>query len=530
MGNTVSVKERLSVVLRGPRADLIFSTALGLAAFILYLSARNAFYGYDSLFYAEAVELGTAERLLHPHHLLYNPICRLAYGVARLFGYGGGALAPMHVVNALVGGAGAAFAFALCRRLGARRWASALAGAGLATAAAYWANAAGVEVYPLATAAALAALYVAAPAPSREVKAAALAGVAFAGAALAHQLNLLLAPAGLLYMLTAAEGRSKKALAFAVGYAAAFVVGYVAVPAVFLGLGTGPAYAGWFFHFPRMNQWGGMAWGNFSAAVDAFARAFYVNTFWDNVAAPFVKGDARELRVALPLWLAVAFGGGNLLVWLARKPGRGPLVLLGVPLLLYAVFILWWLPSYVNYWVLPAAFVFAAAAVAVSGRKRRWYGVSVLSLALAWLGVTNVNWRDGVKPRADREADPDYRAGLALAAFVPEDALLYLAPYPPLPHARYFGGLKNARTPNWAVNRFGGDGKKASRRIQRLIREELDAGRSVYVGDRAFPGTGGPPLEKLGERLLARGRPAGSYAGADIGETIYVLTPADADF
>lgn len=524
MEKTVSVKERLSAVLRGPRADLIFSAALGLAAFLLYLLARNAFYGYDSLFYAEAVESGTAENLLHPHHVLYNPICRLAYGIARLFGHGS-ALAPMHVVNALVGGAGVAFTFALCRRLGARRWASALAGAGLATAAAYWANAAGVEVYPLATAAAVVALYVAAVARSRGIKAAALAGAAFAGAALAHQLNLLLAPAGLLYLLTAENGPRKKALAFAAGYVATFAVGYVAVPAAVLGLGTPRAYADWFFHFPRMNQWGGMAWGNFPAAADAFARAFYVNSFWDNFAAPFIKGDLRTLRVALPLWLAVAFGGGNLLVWLARKRGRGAPVLLGVPPLLYAVFILWWLPSYVNYWLLPAACVFAAAAVAVSGRGRRWYIVSVSALALAWLGVTNVNWRDGIQPRTKLEADPDYRAGRALAEFIPDDALVYLAPYPPLPHARYFGGLKNARTPNWAVNRFGGDGKKAARRIRKLIRAEFDRGRSVYVGDHAFPGTGGPPLQSLGNHLLGQGRPVGSYAGAGISETIYAVPP-----
>jgi hypothetical protein len=146
------------------------------------------------------------------------------------------------------------------------------------------------------------------------------------------------------------------------------------------------------------------------------------------------------------------------------------------------------------------------------------------------LGVTNVNWRDGIKPHTELEADPDYRAGLALAEFVPGDALLYLAPYPPLPHARYFGGLKNVRTPNWAVNRFGGDGEKAARRIERLIRREFDNGRSVYVGDRAVPGTGGPPLQKLGERLLAQGRPVGSYAGADMSETVYVLTPAAVGF
>ncbi len=535
MGKPDPVKRRINAVLEAardpsPRVDWIMSAALGLAAFILYLSARNAFYGFDSLFYAEAVESGTAERLLHPHHVLYNPICRLAYGVARLFGYGGGALAPMHVVNALVGGAGVAFTFALCRRLGARRWAAALAGAGRATAAAYWSNAAGVEVYPLATAAARVARSVAALVPSRGRKAAALAGVAFAGAALAHQLNLILAPAGLLYILTTENAGRNKALAFAAGYAATFVVGYVAVPAARLGLGTGPAYADWFFHFPRMNQWGGLSWGNVAPAADAFARAFYVNTFWDNFAAPFIGGDIRHLRVALPLWLAVAFGGGNLLFWWARKPGRGALVLLGVPLLLYAVFILWWLPSYVNYWLLPAACVLAAAAVAVSRRKRRWYRISVLALAFAWLRVTNVNWRGGIKPHTELEADPDYRAGLALAEFVPDDALLYLAPYPPLPHARYFGGLKNARPPNWAVNRFGGDGEKAARRRERLIRREFDNGRSVYVGDRAFPGTGGPPLQKLGERLLAKGRPVGSYAGADMSETVYVLTPADAGF
>jgi hypothetical protein len=430
----------------------------------------------------------------------------------------------------LAGGAGVAFAFALCRRLGAKRWASVLAGVSLATAAGYWSNAAGIEVYPLPTAAALAALYVIVLVPSRGIKAAAWAGVAFAGAALAHELNLLLAPVGLIYVLTTGDGRGKKALAFAAGYVATFAVGYVAVPAAFLGLGTPSAYADWFFHFPRMNQWGRLTGGSIPAAADTLARAFYVNTFWDNFLAPLIKGDLRTLRVALPLWLAVAFGGGNILAWLLRKKKRGErgaLLLLGVTPLLYALSILWWLPSHIGYWLLPTACIFTATAVAVSERGRRWYIVSLSALALAWLGVTNVNWREGIKPHTDVAAEPDYQAGLALAELVPEDALLYIAPYAALPHARYFGGLKNVRTPNWAVNRFGGNGKPAARRIRKLIRGEFDAGRSVYVGDRAFPGNGGPPLQRLGNELLEMGQPVGSYKSAGISETIYVIRPTD---
>ena len=529
------VKPRPGAVLRaardaGPRADWILGVALGLAAFVLYLSARNVFYGFDSLFYAEAVESGTAERLLHPHHLLYNPICWLAYAGARLLGYGGRALAPMHVVNAAAGGAGAAFMFALCRGVGARRWPALWAGAALATAAAYWENAAGVEVYTLGTAGALAALSAATRVPSRGMKAAALAGAAAAGAALAHQLNLLLAPAAFIYVLTTGNARRGKTLAFAAGYAATFIVGYVAVPAALLGLETPRAYADWFFHLALMNQWGGLSRASFVPGAAAFARAFYVDAFGDNFAAPFIKADVRLLRVALPLWLAVAFCGANLLLWLRRGPRRRALTLLGIPLLLYAGFILWWLPSYVGYWLLPAACFLGVVAVAVSGGGRRWYGISLLALALAWLGVTNVNWRNGLRPRGRLAANADYRAGVALAAFVPRGALVYVAPFPPLPHARYFGHLTNARTPNWAVNKYGGDGKKAARRLEKLIRRELDGGRSVYVGDHAFPGTGGPPLRDLGERLLVKGRPVGSYAGAGISETIYEVTPAASDF
>jgi hypothetical protein len=531
MNKTDQVKRRLRAAGdAGPRVDWILGAALGLAAVVLYLSARNVFYSFDPLFYAEAVELGTADRLLHPHHLLYNPICRLAYGGARFLGYGGRALAPMHVVNALAGGAGVAFMFALCRRLGARRWASLWAAVGVATAAAYWASAAGVEVYTLGTAAALAALYAATQVPSRGKKAAALAGAAFAGAALTHQLNLLLAPAGFIYVLITGNAGRKKALAFAGGYAAAFAVGYVAVPAALLGLETPRAYADWFFAFKLFNRWGGLSWGNFVPGANAFARAFYADAFGDNFAAPVIKTDIRHLRVALPLWLAVAFCGANLLLWLTRRPGRGALILLGLPLLLYVGFILWWLPAYDNYWLLPAACFLGVVAVAASGRERRWYGVSILALAVAWLGITNVNWRRVIKPHTHLEANADYRAGVALAELVPRDALVYLAPYPPMPHARYFGGLKNVRTPNWAVNRYAGDSEKAARRIERLMRREWDNGRPVYVGDRAFPGIGGPPLRTLGERLIRQGHPVGSYVGNGVSEIIYAVPPGASVF
>jgi hypothetical protein len=431
----------------------------------------------------------------------------------------------MHVVNALAGGAGVAAFFMLCRRSGATRPMSLLGAFALATAADFWANAAGVEVYTLATAAAFAALYVAVRAPSPGAKGAALAGAAFAGAALFHQLNLLLAPVGLLIYLAAGPGRGRRVLAFAAGYAAVMAIGYVLVPAAFLQLGSAGAYGDWFFHFYRMNRWGAFAAGNLAAAAEAFRSVFYADAFWDNVTAPFAKADPRHLRVALPLWLVVVFGAANLALWLAGGPRRRALVTLGVPFLLYTAFILWWLPGYVSYWLVPAACLVGGVAVAASGRGRRWYVVSLVALALGWLGMANANWRDGIKPRTRLQASPDYRAATALAGFVPPEALTYLAPTAALPHARYFGGLTNARAPSWAVNRFGGDGKKAARRLARLIQQEWDRGRPVYVGDLAFRGLGGPPMRELGEHLLARGRPVGSYTGASLSETVYVVPP-----
>ncbi len=529
MGKPGRVKERFNAVLRGPRADLIFSAALGAAAAALYLIARCTFYNFDALSAAEAVEVAPFLELFHPHHLLYDPVCRLAYAGARLFGYGGRALGPMHVVSAVAGGVGASLLFLLCRTLGANRLPALGAGLVLASASAYWLVAAGVENGVFGAAAALAALYAAANVPRGNVKGAALAGVAAAASALCHQINFLLGPAAFLYILTTGTARKKKALAFAAAFVAGAVLLYGLAPAALLGLRTPTAYADWFLCYARRGSWGGFAWGNFALAGDGLARAFYVNSFADNVAAPFARGDVRLLRFALPLWLAVAAAGATLARWLVRSR-RGPLTLLGVTFLTYGLFVLWWLPGHADYWLLPAACLAGAVAVAVSESGKRWRRVSFAALAVGWAGIAASNWRDGVKPRLHPEANPDYQAGVTLSRLVPPDGLCYLASSDALMYSRYFGGLKSARTPKWAVNRFDGDDKKAARRIRKLVRCELKNGRPVYVGDRAFPGTGGPPLEELGERLLARGRPVGSYEGAVISETIYVLTPAAADF
>ncbi|UCH79028.1 MAG: hypothetical protein JSU81_03505 [Candidatus Coatesbacteria bacterium] len=528
MEGTSSFKRLLNAVLQvardpRPRLDWIMGAALGLAALLLYLSARNVFYGFDALLYAEAVERGSAERLLHPHHLLYNPLCRVAYDLGRLLGYGGRALTPMHVVNALAGGAGVFLIFTLCRRLGAGRLASLGAGAALATAAAYWSTAAGVATHLPGMAMALAALYAAAVTRASAVRAA-VAGAVCAGAALFDQINLLLAPPVAAYLFFSGPAPRRRLTGFAVAYAAAFAVGYVFVPVTFLKMAALAAYVDWFFYYARLDRWGILSVGNVLPGADAFARVFYVNAFWDNATAPFVEGDLRHLRVALPLWLAVVICGWNLLLWFGRGPGRRALILLGPTFFLYACFTLWWVSDYIDLWLVPAGCLLVAVALAVSNR-RQGRGISFLALSLAWLGIVNVNWRDGIEPRTELRANADYRAAATLAATVPRNALTYLAPTPVLTYARYFNGMTKARTPNWALSESDGDSEEAARRLEALMRGEWDCGRRIYVGDRAFPGLGGPPFRALGERLLRRGRPVGSYAGAVISETIYAVPP-----
>jgi hypothetical protein len=527
------IVERLGAAARsardaGPRFDWALSLGLGLAACALYLAARYVFYGYDALAYAEAVERAPLAQLLHPHHLLYDPLCRVVFACAGALGYTGRALGPMHVVSAAAGGVGAASLYLLARTLGAGRLAALLAGAALATAAGYWRNAASIDVYVLAAAAALAALYVAAKVPAGSAKTAALAGGILALAALFHQINFLLVPAAITYALTAGKGRRAKALALGAAFAAGVLAAYVAAPAVLLGLKTPASYADWFFFYARMNRWGGLSPHNALAAADGLARVFYVNTMWDNFIAPFAKGNARYLRVALPLWLAAFVGGANLIAWVIRGPARRGFILVGVAFLTYAAFVFWWLPSHLDYWLVPAACLLAALAVAVSTRRRAW--ISLVALTLAWAGISNVNWRDGIKPGLHLADSPHYRAAMVLAGFVPRDAPCFLASSKVITHARYFGGLTRAQTPNWAVNALAGDEETAAHRIEESIRRELNGGGTVYVGERAFPGIGGPAIAALGERLLRCGRPVGRYEGAEVSETIYVIGPDDAAF
>jgi len=507
------------------RADGLLAAGVTLAALALYLAAPYRAYTSDALTYAEGVEMGSAARLLHPHHLLYNPICWLVYKAAGVFGYHGRALGPMHAVNAAAGAAAVCLMFYLLRRLGAGRAASLLGAALLAAAAGFWVAAASPGVYALAVAAALGALLAVARAAEGGAKAGAWAGAAWAAAAFAHQLNLFLLPAALLFLVSAGTGRGRRAAGFLAGFAVAAALGYAVLPAALLDLRTPSDYAGWFFYYPRMNRWAGVGPHNAALVAAAVSRAIYVNDVADNAFAPFAKRDAGLVWFALPLWLGAVFGGGSLAWWAVRGPGRRASLLLGVPFLFYALFATLWAPGYAGFALFPAVMLLALVAASLARRPGWWGRVALAGVALAGLGVAAANWRDGVRPHRDLAAGADYRAAAWLARTVPRRNVVYLANSPVVLYARYFGGLRHAQTPDWKVNAAGGNEFVAAALIADNVDVELSRGKKVYFGDRAFFRLGRGPLACYGRRLLGEGTAVGTYEGSEVGETLYVVKP-----
>lgn len=72
------------------------------ASAIVYILTFSRLSSYDSLSYFKAVEMGSAEDLVHPHHLIYLPLQKAWFMLWQMFGFEGRAAFPMKVLS-LVG-------------------------------------------------------------------------------------------------------------------------------------------------------------------------------------------------------------------------------------------------------------------------------------------------------------------------------------------------------------------------------------------------------------------------------------------
>lgn len=441
------------------------AAALGVGLWLL----RATRFHPDGLDYAQAVKTG--QGLFHPHHLLYSPAAWLIHQVTRLDPIASCQLLQVLATLAL---AAAAWRFAAPRLESAPR---ALAAVALLLAArgvllyATW-----LEVYLPALALAL----LAADEAMRDDRRTLPLALYLAGAVLFHQMAVLMVPA-----LLIARWRDRPT------WAAVLLAGAVTA-VVYVAASQGDP-VGFVFQYA---QAGVPGWGE---ASNLGPRGWI--DVGSNLIDALVPLPARlETPGAFVAWIAVA----ALTVLALGAARRGAVVppFAVLWLLVHLLFVLWWLPSELDLYVLALAPLWM---LAVDGwrARRRWLsagsllGIAALTAALN-LAVSVLPNRGGEDP-ARAEAD-------CLQAAAPSGAVI-VTTYPVQQNLIYFHDREDAR--EWSAEVRGARIPAGDRTIVLPVeapdpdaREMWLAWREVVARDRRAAGRlpGCPGYELLTAR------------------------------
>lgn len=365
-----------------PRAFV--PVGLGLASAALLLALRAAQQSADALEYA-----GNARQhvdMVHPHHVLFVPAVRAVLDLLAAGGRGGDAILAGQLHNT----AWAIVALLALRALVARFTDSpalALGAAlGLLFTRGFWVYATRVETYVPALAALLLSAWLTETSRGGRDRARTLgAAVALALAMLYHQTSLLFVPPLFVFCL-ARHGRAGwRPAGLVTGVAALLTLGcYLAAYRLSGAAATGTGFTRWTVSYAAMPV---PAWGSFAHFGAAGCR--------DLAHSQAVNLTGVPARLSTLMVPAFALAQAALVAWHARALGRPdrsrPLRLLALAWLgVHGAFFLWWLPSDVDFFVVPLAPLVLLAALLVGDlAPRRPWCPRIAVVAVGVLAIGN---------------------------------------------------------------------------------------------------------------------------------------------
>jgi hypothetical protein len=314
-----------------------------------FVAAFTRQYSFDAVAYAYQIEQFHTGRqlnwLLHPHHLLYNPIAYLWWRAVHAVPGFARPLEAQQMLSALSGGAGVALAYLAARK--------ATGNAMLATGVALllwatfglWSVATDGLIYALGLAACVAVVATAmALLDAPRWPLALVLGLLGAGAALVHQMHLLLLPALAVTPVLAGRTRREQARLWLIAggsYLFALASAYALAAAV-RGFNSIGAVGEWLTAYGQDGRWWNWELArNLRLDVVALARAASAEP-----QAMLAFGE----RWYGPLLGLLLVGGGVLLLAGCRTRSR-QLLFCAVWLLPYAAFFTFWVPGYYLFWV-----------------------------------------------------------------------------------------------------------------------------------------------------------------------------------
>jgi hypothetical protein len=370
-----------------------------LGAFLVFLSTWSAVHSWDSIAFTARAQgdpllsdtfLSTT--LLHPHHLLYVPLAQLFIRLAG--GLSPDPFAPLLLLSSLAGAGVVALGGWLARRVSSDRVAGLAAMAILTLANTTWLYATHAEVmmpaifFLLLGCAALAA---------RFRGAAALAGFSVALGILVHQIVALYAIA---LVVVLAMARDRRAMAFALACAPPVLAAYVAAAVGYAGARSLGEILVWPFTSGFASE--GFSRGVPVALYEAVRTAGEGLVSWVPVSRLRAGAALTWQNVLGAIAVLLVLGGAAAGLWHAAhsRPTEGDpsahlvtRALLGGALLT-ALFVTWFTPRTIDFWV----YVMASISIWACGRVRR---VPVLAFAAWLLLLAGVNLFFRVLPMRD---------------------------------------------------------------------------------------------------------------------------------
>lgn len=433
------------------------------SALVLYLSFRSAFFNFDGVACAIAVDLDDFRHLVHGNHLGYGIV---AWAFTRVLAVAGPSLPALQLLSALLGSVGAGVFASLLRDGGRSETEAYLAGLALAVSHAWWFWSLEAQVYLMG---ALFAVLAAREALSEEPRPL-VVGLWHGAAALGHVGHLMAAPA-LLYALWRKGGR-RSALDWALGAGGVVLAAYAAAAVFAVRPATFDEARVWLLGSAAMGDDRAFAWHG-AAPLDAVLQ--WLARTLEVFAAP-----PASVLALLPLAAVVRA------LWRGTKTAR----FWGLWLAGYAALFLLWEPGTIVYRVSDLVALWALALEGMDG-----LAVNARASALAaWCAVAGAaNWRNAVSPAGDLAANADLTDALLVGRGTPEDAWALAASrgqvyLPYFAHRRPFN-------PRWL---------KGPGELDAALEALTKAGTPVYATARSLE------LSKMRPEFEARGlTPAG---------------------
>lgn len=416
----------------------------------------------DSLAYAAGIRDGHAIDVLNQNHLAWGALGWLFYNGLRAIGLASTVLAPLQIMDALLGALGGGLLWSFVRRLGFDRLAAAATCGLLCLSYGYWYYSGEAEVYVLSAVALIVCLAAAHRAATRaRARDFALLGLANGAAVLAHNTNVLFAVVAAAALLTAAPAIGRRALVrCAVAYAAvagAVVAAAYAAAAIALGFSSLSQVYDWFTQYTSQGEWGHLELLNVPKAGAGLARALVGADFLfafdpGSATRTIAQGDAgpqiylmrdfpEGLAVALSA-LALVVGAAvivPILLTLRRRTWRGTVLdrLALAWLVPYTLFFVWWEPVNIEFWIawwIPAA-VLAGPRLAALMRRGGWRR---LVPAAVLGGLLVVNLVGSILPQQSARDDLLRARTNWYTHHVGRSDLILANGYVPTNYARYF--------------------------------------------------------------------------------------------